>query len=1032
MKFSTLICEAAKQLFDEDALIGVRLSPVMLTHEEARELVSIASDAIGDHVHVAVGVPDGQLAEGERWCVAPGERAAERATFWRNTIHPERGERILYVSVDRLGKAGGLRDTLYELSERDLRETFFSVMTTDGHETADVMLGLQQAGIEEHADARALCDFAGAVLNAPPDERWRAAGDELPRLELVRDTSLGEDPIRRLRANARWVRAEAASERKSRTLTKRAKRARQQIKRAVSQEGAVEAHLAQIDLGTLEGADLDSDVTTKKRKRRTTGRTGARAHGGTPGGASATKTARGVGLSTPQVTDEGETPYSGEVPRPAHDGAWSAADQERELGGRTSPPPGLTKLLRELDGARGAPISQFVRTGSPRELLERPPRSKQPVSVLELAAELSPVASEVEAWERSRAALSAQLQIVVGGRGDATVNLMNAPLLVLDDPSLRRAAGEHVEVSAALLQAAARTGDLRLVTTALNLETITLYEVDEPTSAPRAALAVLGPLHPLWLGQALAWYRELEAARSSGPLGRRLIARALAFGPLAPNEWRTASHGLELESSAGVGGMLVFETVATAVSMTARTVAGEKLLRALVQHQPHARLAARIAIHGPNPGPVVEGIANAVMALAEDGVGWGAAEVVVGEALTVAKRAEEAVTAGALRLCPMPAQRGRAGDVEPHIEIVLEPNLEADEAPVEPGPLALSPAACLSRTVFSLTSRGLVAATPVVGVRGPEQVEAALSVAMGRKPSGVFHRERPLASLADVFSTRPSSPTTWQVALAGRCSRRPRAGAHVVAQERLDGAELAVMTQDLGAAARALAPVFSRLGVQDRRQRVLVQVVEKLSMLTGEGLIALDGSAEAVVGALLVNAALRHQAPVDSVVARLKGELRTTMVGVESPADTAGTYAISARPEAGGIAVWIGYCSVVDTPDVCVVGESLSGVLAGRLGGLVELFELAQREGSPAAHAAREAISWALWEAAAASGGAPDGFASAIEEVGEFPLRVEGVRLLLPGGHEATLARGGVRLRGVPVAVEAVELPLLERLIRGA
>ncbi|MFH1464629.1 MAG: hypothetical protein ABIO70_09605 [Pseudomonadota bacterium] len=112
MKYIELICQVAGELFDGEARVGVRLSPVHLEADEAHALVEFARRTMGDRAFVAVAVPGAAEAEGERWCFSSGGRAAEMATSWRNRVRTEVGERVLYVSATRLGEEGGLVDVL--------------------------------------------------------------------------------------------------------------------------------------------------------------------------------------------------------------------------------------------------------------------------------------------------------------------------------------------------------------------------------------------------------------------------------------------------------------------------------------------------------------------------------------------------------------------------------------------------------------------------------------------------------------------------------------------------------------------------------------------------------------------------------------------------------------------------------------------------------------------------------------------------------------------------------------------------------
>jgi hypothetical protein len=269
VRFTELICRLASQRFKEGARLGVRLSPVELSPDEASELAAMAGDVIGPGVHVAVACPGASELDAPRRCVSVGERAAERATGWRNTIVPASGERILYVSVERQGKAGGFVDTLEEIGERDLREAFTAWCATSQTELPAALASAMtaSAGLMDRIACRALCDFSEEVRQAPSEEqRWDVAEQQLPRLSLTRDSGLRGDPAARLQANARLVREAATSDARSRTRYGPAAREKlEDVARALAAPG-VEASeaLTQVDIGSLTVDELTS-APTKQR-----------------------------------------------------------------------------------------------------------------------------------------------------------------------------------------------------------------------------------------------------------------------------------------------------------------------------------------------------------------------------------------------------------------------------------------------------------------------------------------------------------------------------------------------------------------------------------------------------------------------------------------------------------------------------------------------------------------------------------------------------------------------------------------------
>jgi hypothetical protein len=201
MRYVELICEAAHAAHLNQPGLGVRLSPTSLTAQEARELAAVAPSLLGAEVYVAVAAPGAAPLEEDRVCVAPGERAAERATEWRNLLGP--AEWLLYVSAERLGRAGGLHDTLRALPSRALNEAF--ARSSRNRLPEALIAALREVDLLFTAQARALCAYEEAVGEAPEASRWAVAGERLPLLGLAADSGLAHDPVERLRGNLAWV-----------------------------------------------------------------------------------------------------------------------------------------------------------------------------------------------------------------------------------------------------------------------------------------------------------------------------------------------------------------------------------------------------------------------------------------------------------------------------------------------------------------------------------------------------------------------------------------------------------------------------------------------------------------------------------------------------------------------------------------------------------------------------------------------------------------------------------------------------------
>jgi hypothetical protein len=266
MTFGELICRVALLRFDDDAQLGARISPVNIDAADAADLAAVAKRILPPHVYVAIAAPGAETVEEDRLCVAPGERAAERATAWRNRLSADGTERILYVSARRLGKAGGLQDTLCELTESELRRGFVRWLASAASGMpAAIGEALASSGAADLADARALTSFAASVIGAP--DPLAAAGKALPLLGLAADSRLSEAPTERLAANVKLTRAAGAGDaRVNRSDAPALVAAKQALGRAISEaDGPPDsAALAAVDLGSLGLADLTGEAARRR------------------------------------------------------------------------------------------------------------------------------------------------------------------------------------------------------------------------------------------------------------------------------------------------------------------------------------------------------------------------------------------------------------------------------------------------------------------------------------------------------------------------------------------------------------------------------------------------------------------------------------------------------------------------------------------------------------------------------------------------------------------------------------------------
>jgi hypothetical protein len=263
MRFTSLIAYAAKRAFGSQAQLGVRMSPMRISAEEALELAEELVQVEGYIIHAALAVPGLSAREGARLCLSNGSRAAERATEWRNLIKPELGERVVYIAAQRHGKAGGLQDTLLPLEDDALRSAFVEAYTAEGADrelSSALVKALDDAGLATQLQARALCDWSEEVARriSAGEDPWRAAGLALPRLGLIPDARLSaeEELTQRLRANDRIRRAASKGEtRGNRDWSKEAQALTQELSGVMALMDAPAA-LATVSLDGIETAAL--------------------------------------------------------------------------------------------------------------------------------------------------------------------------------------------------------------------------------------------------------------------------------------------------------------------------------------------------------------------------------------------------------------------------------------------------------------------------------------------------------------------------------------------------------------------------------------------------------------------------------------------------------------------------------------------------------------------------------------------------------------------------------------------------------
>lgn len=1102
MRYVELICRAASAAFEGEARLGVRLSPVELTPEEAVALAETARALLGERAYVAVAVPTLAPREEARLCLAPGDRAAEVATRWRNELSPGEGDRVLYVSAQRLGKAGGLQDTLYPLDEARLRDAFEG---WDGGEESWLPPGfcaaLREAGVIERLSARELCGYSEEFQRRGAGrEDWTCAGALLPLLGLAADSALSaQDALARIGGNWRLVQSAAAGAEGSRKFKATSEGARQ-LQQALTSRLA-DTHLERaeqlkdVNIGALETTELERPAKVTRApaaprpEARPVGRppkAAASKPRATPkttaGDAPAVVVSEEAADTSPRV-DPGErapdpsvaTPRGDEeAPSPRDDAslddlsegwppapepeptlepapepepepaptpepapkatrrtptAWFVDLYKEEAGAIKQSPAGLRELVVALLEGDGEGIQLNLTRGPLRPLLQSP--LKQAGAVTRRAAtprgEESPeLEGALRRWRVARRALTEQLDRAAQRDPRVIDRLIQAPVIAMIKDDLRANAEALVEAAAALFVVAREDARLtRAEKLALANVEVALIEADDGH-----ALALLGPLHPLVLGQALARLKVLqESARLSMPVKRALV-RSLAQAPAAPRAWPVGERALWLSQGYG---QVFYESSPTDISDEDLCALSSKLLRRYLDLHPHANLGVSVMVEGACPAAMLRGFGQVLASDAR----ISALEVSLGAPLEEAPdpNLQRLIEEGRARLRPTPADRDAA---RPHLIIHLpardaEPAERlalSDEAPAQRGGVGAL------QTRFELSRDGLVTHTDVAGVLGLEEVEALLSVAQGRHPTGRFTAAEEATRLSSIFPAPPAQPLTWQVAIGARLSRRARPRATLLTFDPVgERARVAVLTDSLAAVTRALEASFQLIGVKNMLPATLRNLSERLARSGNRGLCSLVSQSEQLVAAELLGLWMRGQnASTRGLVAHILEANYRTLLGADPGGDPWGAFALGAWLSKGALKLTLGYAALKEALPLGVDKEQRPyGELADRLRWLLALVHLAAQGGDEVGPAlAREALGWLLWPALAAEQEPLPPLMERLRTLDQGAKISVELACLLPAGHRLLSPPQALTLEGHPLRLICIDERMLEETLMDA
>lgn len=1043
MNIGTLIALAAKRVFDENELrMGARLSPVTLTAGELTAAIKELRERLGPKAYIVGSAPKVDAAELDaRAYVASDQRAAERATLWRNKVKVANKERLVYVSVESHPKANGLRDCLEQLRENDLRDAFKEwASSPKSGLPSGLVTSLEEAELLGSVRLSALCEFAAKVASAGAkgSAAWKIVGEALPEINLVRDTKLGkEDTADRLRANHTLVRALETGEGRRRSSSGPLAPVEETLHAALANppKGGRRGALAAIDLGALKTTHLAKGKVSKpkpaalderksKRDLKPAGKVEPTKKSSKQPAGDLRRSPKGDSVGVEPKVEAPDSPIE-RVLGEEQEAAKSSQAPEAPLKGATRTirllgaplPKGLAAMLTKLLDEGGEPVELTAKTVDRSHLNDLAKTLSPQVRAALRARERLAVA--YSAWGKSRRALLDVARALPGAPPLAEMLTRGMPSLLKETAFEAMLAG-FAEATIALYEAGGES-DERTMREVLTLDTIALRARNGDI-----VLRVIGPLHLLSLGQTLAARRALEDAKDLPDNARRLIARALEVAPAAPGMF--PDELAELPLARGVGGLLVYERVPELVSAADASAAARAVVLRYLALSPHALLGLRVAVTGYGDlAPLVEGVAAAALEASPrpDRVDVLCARPPAYDARSMIGRALEE---GVVRLDALDEQGARGAHVT--LRFAGTQGRPEDDEAAAPVVKTFAPPGA-GRTTFDLRAHGLRVRTSVVGARELEAVEALASRAVGNVPQGAFVMDvagRSLRAECEGAATEGG----WLAIVGQSLGRRPPTPWFLIAHEGFGSrAACAVVAKDVRSAARSLQEGLGALGVSDMRPRSLLLLAEKLASAGRSSLVPLARPAESLVAGGLLALELRKALGGDGdvLIAPVTGAIYETLVGQSEEGD-ADMIQIGAARVGAGLRLAIGYATVSPSPDLDTSKAQFEGAVAKRIGRVAEAIHVGADGTRADAAAAREAVSWALWTAVAVDESTHGPWRTALAKwSGSLSTPIEAIVLVPPSGGNVKERTG--KIGRTKVMARSLALDRLNGLLLG-
>ncbi|MBL8684853.1 MAG: hypothetical protein JNK05_37095 [Myxococcales bacterium] len=979
MNVGTLISIAARERFSErPTAMGVRLSPLSLYGATVATIARELRAQLGAKIYIVVSSPDATAEDLDtRAFVAPDQRAAERATKWRNNVKVSAGERLVYVSVDVHPKASGLRDCLEPLTEADLRDAFrkWCAFPKTG---VPSNLGDQLEAASLLSSVRlpalfALCE-AVAKRGAKGPAAWQAVGESLPLLGLAVDRKLGkEDTADRLTANLEIVRSADTGE-KRRGAPKGYEPLVESLRAALANAkgGDRLAALSSVDIGEAKTAHIAKSPSSSKSKRSDEPKKSKHddepkksKHGDEPkkpknqSASGATKKPAPVqpnaepespaaGAAAVLGQDAGSAPTPKPAVRTAPPGvAPKPAPRTVRLVGAELPA-GLSGLLSALIDGDGATIRVTSRVAD-REVL-RALDSGAKTAPVPVSGALARHSKELAAWRSARAAM---LSVSRDSATNAALQdaLVRGAASLVKDEAWNEAADALADAAIALYTSASADRE------AVAREALALDTIEVCDAQGRANVRVIGPTHLLSLGQIAVLRRTLSQVSELSDAARALVLRSVQLAPPAPSGFPESSGALR--GARAAWGLIAYERVPSLVSDGEAQRAARSVVERYLSLSPHAALTLRVAVGGPgNLAALVDGVAEAVKEWPDPPT---KTEILCELTPTLSSKspALPLMKAGSVKLAGFDA----AGANDAHVTLRFADEsdpAERSEATAPPAQIASPPSS--DGTSFDLRQNVLKVWTSVRGARELEAVERLVARAQGRVARGAFLTEIAGRSLQSEC-VKAGETQGWLAVIGRSLGRQAQSPRRLLAHEPIgERATCAVVAKDMRAAARSAQLGLGVFGINESRPNTLRTFAERLADSARSSLVPIEGEAATLIcGGVLALELRKHLRDEQALVAPVVGASFDTLTGTATrPAHDVLQLGVSRARD--GLRFIVGYASAADTPEIDCV--ALDGAIVKRITRVLEALNAASSSGIEGI-AAREAVSWVLWSAVA-------------------------------------------------------------------